>query len=618
LRLSDLTVEVRDINLTRLGIIRPEDLNLTVSDKHNNVGSWSLKLASEHPLADALRTPGAGLIVTGPDDVLFSGPVVKPAFKSDSNDPAGTLVFEGVTDTVALSDALSWPEPTNPNPETQTASHDVRTGAAETLMYAYVNANIGPGAPLARQKAKLTLGTDGLRGPSLTKRARFPVLGNLLHELAVVSDLGFRVVQRGNSLVFETYAVADRTKTIRLDVLNGTLASQSVAVSAPGATRVIVAGQGELVERQFVARDNAESIEAETAWGRRIERFVDQRQTDVVDELIQAGDELLAEEGFTAVSVRAVPMDDTSMEFGKDWGLGDRVTVIVTGTESTAIVTGYVLRVDNEGLRLGAVLGDVADFDPDAALGKRVEDTQRRVSSLERSAATEGHTHDYAPVDASGNLALGGKELQFGINSMNVIRLGAGTDFNTQRPAGQYEVEGSATGTPNAPAAGGNWWHLQQFTHGNTNGYAWQVATSLNPGVVNAPIYTRRQNGGSWSAWTQWGGDTDWIELTGFINGASAYQTGLGNPWTPRYRKQNGVVYLEGLVNAGTTATVHICTLPAGFRPGTGTKMVDMFAAGPSVRRMDILSNGDMIFRELVGTGSTGWHNIGCSFVQEN
>lgn len=113
-------------------------------------------------------------------------------------------------------------------------------------------------------------------------------------------------------------------------------------------------------------------------------------------------------------------------------------------------------------------------------------------------------------------------------------------------------------------------------------------------------------------------GDTGWIELVGFVNGASAYSTGLGASWTPRYRKISGIVYMEGLVNAGTTATVTVCTLPAGFRPGTGAKMVGMMSQGPSVRRMDIDAGGGMTFREVVGTASTGWHNIGCSFPQEN
>jgi hypothetical protein len=40
-----------------------------VNDLHNNVGTWTLTLPAEHPLAGPLATPGAGIIVTGPTDV---------------------------------------------------------------------------------------------------------------------------------------------------------------------------------------------------------------------------------------------------------------------------------------------------------------------------------------------------------------------------------------------------------------------------------------------------------------------------------------------------------------------------------------------------------------------
>jgi hypothetical protein len=64
-RLQDITVEVRDKALARRGIIRPEELVLELTDNFNNLGSWKLSLASEHPLCDTLRTPGSGIIVTG-------------------------------------------------------------------------------------------------------------------------------------------------------------------------------------------------------------------------------------------------------------------------------------------------------------------------------------------------------------------------------------------------------------------------------------------------------------------------------------------------------------------------------------------------------------------------
>ena len=390
MRLQDITVEVRDKTLTRVGQIRHEELSLELTDNFNNVGSWALTLAAEHPLCDTLRTPGAGIIVTGPDDVLLSGPMVKSEYAATPTDVGGSVSFEGVSDTVCLADSLAFPQPSNPDGASQTESHDVRTGKAETVMHAYVNANIGPAAPAARRKAGLIMGTDGARGPSVNQSARFPVLGNLLTEIAFLGNLGFRVVQRGTSLVFETYIITDRTKLIRLDVRNGTLSGQRVAISPPGATRAIVAGQGELEDRQFLQVDTAESIAAETEWGRRIERFVDQRNTDDWTELQQAGDEVMADEGFTAVNVQIVPLEDSPVRFGVDWGLGDKLTVIVDDQELQSVVTGVVIKANSDGFKVGAVMGDATGFDANAALNKRVTNTETRLSALEANTSTGG------------------------------------------------------------------------------------------------------------------------------------------------------------------------------------------------------------------------------------
>jgi hypothetical protein len=389
-RLEDITVEVRDKNLVRRGIIRPEELDLEFTDNFNNLGSWSLTLASEHPLCDTLRTPGSGVIITGPDDVLLSGPMVKSEFSSTPTDPDGTVSFEGVSDTVCLADSLAYPQPSNADGASQTEAHDVRSGKVETVMHAYVNANIGPSAPAARRKTGLIMGTDGARGPIINQSARFPVLGNLLTEIALLGQLGFRVVQRGANLVFETYAITDRTAFVRLDVRNGTLSGQKVGISPPGVTRAIVAGQGDLTERQFLQVDNAESIAAEADWGRRIEQFIDQRNTDDWTELQQAGDEALEGAGFTAINVQVVPMEDSQARFGKEWGLGDSLVVIVDDQELKSTVTGYVIKADRDGFRLGALLGDATGFDASAALNKRVANTETRLSNLEANSGGGG------------------------------------------------------------------------------------------------------------------------------------------------------------------------------------------------------------------------------------
>jgi microcystin-dependent protein len=402
-KLSDLTVEVRDKGLNRIGQIRHEDLTLEASPLFNNVGSWILKLPSEHHLLGTLKTPGAGIIVTGPNDVLFSGPVTTPTFESSPTDPAGSVTFEGITDEVILLDALSFPQPSNPDPTTQNEAHDIRTGNAESLLHAYVNANIGPGAPAARRKANLIMGTNGNRGPTIKKSPRFPVLGNLLSDIALVGKLGFRVVQRDDKLVFETFEIVDRTALIRLDALNGQLAAQTVSIQSPTATRVLVAGQNEGVDRQFIERTTTESLAAEVAWGRRIERFLDQRQTSDVGELEGAGDEVLEEEGFTSIAVKAVPADDSTMTFGTDWNLGDKVTVVVDGGEVAATVSGMVMKVNSDGFRLGVVIGDLSGATGGSRGGNKMQTLEDRIAHLEQNAETTAKVvldDTYAPKDA--------------------------------------------------------------------------------------------------------------------------------------------------------------------------------------------------------------------------
>jgi hypothetical protein len=393
-KLRDLTVEVRDKALNRLGVIRPEELVLELEDQFNNVGTWKLTLSIEHPLTAALRTPGSGVIITGPTDVLMSGPTSKHEFAATPEDPGGSVVFEGISDTCVLSDYLAFPDPTNINPTTQTKSHDDRTGNAETLLHAYVNANIGPSAPVGRRKTGLTMGTNLGRGTVMTKSARFPILGNLLTDIALVDGLGFRVVQRSANLVFETYQIVDRSSLIRLDVMNNTLAGQRVAITPPAATHVIVAGQGEQVDRTFRDVTTPQSLAAEADWGRRIEVFQDQRDQADDAQLDQSGLETLADKGFTSVAVQAVPMEDSAMQFGTDWGLGDKVSVVVNDQELASTVTGMILKATEDGFKIGVELGDATGFNAEAAYAQRVQDTENRVSQLERNSAGGGVSSD--------------------------------------------------------------------------------------------------------------------------------------------------------------------------------------------------------------------------------
>lgn len=393
MELVDINVEVRDVTLARVGVILPTDATFTLQDEFCNVGQWSVTLPLEHPMVPYLRTPGSGLIVTNrTGTVILSGPTSKTSSVGSSEAPEGMVTITGVTDDVILADALAYPFPTSATMAGQSGSaRDSRTGPIETLLHAYVNANIGPGAPAARRgkfAKKLVMGTNLGRGASISKSARFDVLGTLLNEIAAVSDIGFRVIQRGSSLVFETFEVADRSRLIRMDLWNNTLAAYSVETAGAALTHAIVGGSEEGVDRNFVERTTPESLSQMDEWGRRIERFLDRRSADTTPELEQAGDEALAKDGIKQALVKFTPMDDSTMRYIYDWFLGDRVTAVVEGVEITALVQSAIIKVDSEGVRLAIALSDsVGTVDQVRDFESRIEN---RVSSLERTA--EGGT----------------------------------------------------------------------------------------------------------------------------------------------------------------------------------------------------------------------------------
>lgn len=400
---EDVFVEVRTRDLTRVGTITPAYLNLKATVRWSNVGSWELHLPADHPLASVLATPGSGIVVTIRGEVEFSGPTVKPKRVRNQTNPDGTLTFVGVTDEQVLADALAFPSPTIADASAQTTANDTRTAAAETLMRAYVGANITPGvAPAGRiagLREFLTLGgTDLGRGITVTKSPRFKNLLELLHEVAVLSpDLGFRVVQRGGDLVFEVVESVDRRPFVRFDIENGSVTSETIEQSGPSVTRAIVAGQGEGVDRMIVTRTTAESAAGEFDWGRVVETFIDRRDAEAVGELNQSGDEALLEFGYQATSVKLVPSDDQSMVFGTDWRPGDLVALSVGGLPGESYVSAAAFIVDASGVYVGAALGDVRDFDKDVALVKRVDDIDARTSKLERSEAA-GSAPEWADV----------------------------------------------------------------------------------------------------------------------------------------------------------------------------------------------------------------------------
>jgi hypothetical protein len=578
-QVSDLLVEVRDRALRRVAQISPESLDLSFTLRDSAVGEWQLRLPAEHPAVAHLRVPGAGIVVTGPDGVLLSGPTSTPTVDADLADPTGIATVEGVTDDALLWSRLAYPTPSVGDVSRQTQGYDVRTGPAESVMLGYVQANLRPSTPSPRSVEALVVPASRGRGDFVTKSARFDVLGDLLRQIASGAALRFRVVQAGDSLVFEVLDVTDRRRTVRFDLVNGTLSSQQVATSPPALTRAIVGGQGEGAERLLVEEHTAASAEAETLYGPwgRVERFVDERGAADPRELAQAGQKLLGEQGSIATAVKAVASDDLTMRFAVDWQVGDRVTVVVGGQETESTVTAVTVIAREAGVLVGAALGDVDGFDPRGALGRRVEDTASRVSSLERTA------------ESGGAFEVDGEVLRFrpradapatAIPTLSYLtRTGKVAPLYTQGPP---RVVWDDDGTEAGPYA-----HL---------GNGWR------PCAGEEVLGTRNTRSGAWVvspvAWGT-GHVPNWHPLT-LQNGWSPYGSGYATPSFTRTAL--GLVKVKGLIRSSSPAATVIAQLPVGFRPsGLFMAQSQIGAGGGSSGSLDVRPDGSIVTRGYDG-----------------
>lgn len=390
MQVSDLIVEVRDGNLNRIGQIPVDYLTgFTIVRRFNGIGTWTLNLPVGHPLEAALKLPGAGIIVTVRGTVLMSGFTTWVNTVQTVDDPDGMTQITGLDDSVLLRDRLAYPTASTADVTAQTTAYDVRTGTAEDVIKGYVSDNFGPTAPTARKNAQLTIEASASRGATVKGSARFDVLYDLLKGLANASanagsPLGFTIVQSGTSLQFKCYTPTDRSGVVRMDIANNKLTETTYSLAAPKATRTIVGGSGDGTARVFQERSSYTSLQAETAWSRRIEQFVDARDSNDATTLATNGDSVLATDGKAQITATVRPSDDQTMLFGQHYFLGDTVTVVVGSYELAAVVTEVGISVADDGVRLACTIGEPVLQDYESQILAKQANMASRLNSIER------------------------------------------------------------------------------------------------------------------------------------------------------------------------------------------------------------------------------------------
>ncbi len=338
--------------------------------RFNAPGTWVLTGAADELELVSLT---AGIAFVRDDgETIFSG------FSTAVRRTQDSLTFSGAGDLQRIADRLALPDPAGP-PFTSQA-YDVRTGAAETVIKGYVDANAGPSARSERRISGLTIATDLGRGDTVTGRARFHNLLDLCAALAVEGGgLGLRYA--GGA--FDVYEPEDKSATVVFSVDLATLRDFVYTARAPGANYLYAGGTGEGTARIIETGEDSESI---VAWSRRIEAFLDQRNVSDSAELrskIAAG----LEDGGAQTGITLTPEESAAMQAYDDWWLGDSVSVVVDSVRLVYTIREIRGEATPDGTAFMPVAGTLhggALDDPFARLYLQMRRDRSRVAALER------------------------------------------------------------------------------------------------------------------------------------------------------------------------------------------------------------------------------------------
>jgi hypothetical protein len=350
-----------------------------------DVGTWLVE-ADLNPKHAKAAAAGWRIVIVD-ESGLYGGPLKRARIVQVGR--KRSLVLSGEDDLLWLRDGLTWPKPTAVI-GAQTDAYDVRTGVASTVIRAYVAANRGPAATdTTRRIPGLTIAADPVAGATVTGRARFTSLLELLQGLAVDGGVGFRMVPTiGGGKTFEVYVPPALAGPARFGLALGNVKSVVWELNAPAETDIIGGGRGEETARTFTKITN---LIEDTAWGRR-EGFYDYRSASNIDggaELSAGAARRLAEQGATQV-VEVEPIDSPRLRFGIDYRLGSQVAVDVYGGVTVEAIIREVELSASRGTEKGPVrtlrprVGDLgATLSTKQAVAMR--DALARISNLERN-----------------------------------------------------------------------------------------------------------------------------------------------------------------------------------------------------------------------------------------
>jgi hypothetical protein len=337
------------------------------------------------PAAFDKLQPSCGIELWRDGRQEFTGLVdeLNPSWDVESGQ--AVIKVQCVGDMVHLADRLAFPDPGDEADDQVINDYWAFTGLASSAMQRLIDDQAGPRAHPDRRVRGLVIGADPGLGTSRTWTALFPSVLEQLTLMSVASgaNLGVRMRASTGRLTADIVAPQNLADSIKFSADMSNLSGFDWRISAPTVTRALAAGQGDLHAR--MRRMAASTDPLATQWGRQIWTYIDRRDTEDPAELITAAQDALADGGPT-VSLAVTLQDSEAATYGRDWNIGDRITVYVglPGQRKPGTVSDVVREirfdVDNKGAE--TIRPAIGSFDAKATVPTP---TQQQLARVGRS-----------------------------------------------------------------------------------------------------------------------------------------------------------------------------------------------------------------------------------------
>ncbi|WP_241826806.1 siphovirus ReqiPepy6 Gp37-like family protein [Streptomyces graminilatus] len=366
---------MRDAALNRIGIIDTW-ISMDLVVRYCQQGSWQILVGAGTPQANLLQKGGGVAIYQdGVDLPILTGQIesFQHYWTNSQHTSLGSLYFGGKCDNKLAYNKLAFPDPTKAATQQWQADDSGRkvSGPAGHLIWSELDQAMGSGALPNRQVAGVVIGDDAAFGQSVSDNLQWDVIGTKIESWIDTSTTGYRFLYDPDAQAINLHIFTPRnlSKGVRFSRDLGNLREFTWSLTAPTVTRVVVACQGAGKNRYLYQQIDTDS---EAEWGLQIEQFLDRRDLpikadpttglpvkadlSVTDEDFATAKQAVLDAATEALNTGAkngnfqlYPIDTPLIQFGRDYFVGDIVTVSIDGVEYTDIVREVSITVDQGG-----------------------------------------------------------------------------------------------------------------------------------------------------------------------------------------------------------------------------------------------------------------------------